>query len=323
MSLVENKNKEIKLHINCGNNYYDGWINIDNNYDNSINKLDYNWDFNSYLPFEENSVDVIYDEKFFENLALYQTSQPSVIEVYRNILKIDGVLKIVFQDSLYRDQINNLLRSIGINNVQFYDSKNYIDIDSEIQNLISKRDKVMLHVGCGSNYFDGWINIDANFNNNIEKLDLNWDLRNPLPFEDNSVDFIYNEHFLEHLTVEEGLRTLKDFKRVLKSTGVLRIAMPDLADVVKLYNNDNWKEDNAEFFTKFGLSFIKTKAELININFRAWGHQWLYDWEELERRLKEAGFTQIKQCYLRESKNTELKNLETRSESNLIAEVTI
>lgn len=188
------------------------------------------------------------------------------------------------------------------------------------KNTVIEEKKVMLHIGCGTNYFEDWINIDNNSDNNIQKLDLNWDLRNPLPYKDHTVDYIYNEHFLEHLTVEEGLKTLKDFKRVLKYGGVLRIAMPDLKDVIKIYNNDNWKIDTAESFSKYGLSFIQTKAEYLNIALRWWGHQWLYDWEELERRLKEAGFTSIKQCKIGESEHHKLIGLETRNESNLIAE---
>lgn len=178
---------------------------------------------------------------------------------------------------------------------------------------------VMLNIGCGTDYKVGWINIDNNSDNNINNLDLNWDLRNPLPFQDNSVDYIFNEHFLEHLTLEEAQKSMKDFMRVLKKGGVMRIAMPNLVDVVELYNNPNWKSE--AFLKKFGLDFVKTKAELININFRWWGHKWLYDWEELERRLNEAGFNKVKKCKLRQSTHNELQNLETRDQSTLIAEV--
>ena len=59
-----------------------------------------------------------------------------------------------------------------------------------------------------------------------------------------------------------------------------------------------------------------------NISFRYWGHKWLYDWEELERRLKEAGCDKIKRCEIIKSEHEVLKNLETRNESTLIAEVT-
>lgn len=119
--------------------------------------------------------------------------------------------------------------------------------------------KLKLHIGCGTNYFEDWTNIDNNSDNNIQRLDLNWDLRNPLPYEENSVDFIFNEHFLEHLTVLEGLKALMDFKRILKPDGIMRIAIPDLADCIKLYNNDNWKEDNAEFFKSLDLDLFKPR----------------------------------------------------------------
>src|SRR5579863_148355 len=89
--------------------------------------------------------------------------------------------------------------------------------DPAVKKLLKKYpDKIKLNIGCGTDYKKGWINIDNNSDENIKKLDLNWDLRNPLPFKDNSVDFIFNEHFIEHLTVEEGLKSNIDFKRVLK-----------------------------------------------------------------------------------------------------------
>ncbi len=81
-----------------------------------------------------------------------------------------------------------------------------------------------LNLGCGDVYFDDWVNIDME----SEKADLKHDLRSPLPYDDSSADYIYNEHFIEHLTVKEGLVFLSDCYRVLKKGGVLRIATPDL-----------------------------------------------------------------------------------------------
>lgn len=187
---------------------------------------------------------------------------------------------------------------------------------------IKKHEKVIkLHLGCGKNYIEGWVNIDNNSDRNIEKLDFKYDLRKRLPFGDNSVDFIFNEHFLEHLTVEEGQIAIREFYRVLKPNGVLRIAMPDLKKSVESYLNPNWHIDEKEFLEKFHLNHIQTRAEKLNTEFRSWGHKWLYDWEELERRLKEAGCKNINQCKIYESNHPELKNLETRNESTLIAEV--
>lgn len=98
--------------------------------------------------------------------------------------------------------------------------------------------------------------------------------------------------------------------------------MPDLEMSVKNYMNKNYLNENKDGLKKYGLDFIQTNAEALNIDFRWWGHQWLYDWEELERRLKEAGCIKIKKCNLNESEYPELQNLETRGlASNLIAEV--
>ncbi len=195
------------------------------------------------------------------------------------------------------------------------------NIRSIVRSLNAENKKVKLHLACGTMYKEGWINIDNNSDNNIEKLDYNWDLRFALPFDDNSADFIYNEHFLEHLTVEEGQRAIKDFLRVLKPGGVMRVAMPDLTAMIATYQDSNWKERLAPYFKQYGLEFIQTRAELLNINFRAWGHKWLYDWEELERRLKEAGGDNIMKMSIYKSSHPELCNLETRSGSTLIAEV--
>lgn len=187
---------------------------------------------------------------------------------------------------------------------------------------ILQKDCIKLHIGCGTAYKEGWINIDNNSDNNIEKLDFMWDLTKPLPFPENSVDFVYNEHFLEHLTADEGGGLIKNLMKILKPNGVLRIAMPDLEVCVRDYLNKNYLIENKVGLKEAGLDFIKTNAEAINIAFRWWGHQWLYDWEELERRLKEAGCVKIKKCNLSESEYPELQNLETRgAASNLIAEV--
>lgn len=187
------------------------------------------------------------------------------------------------------------------------------------EDLIKKvKGLVKLNVGCGTDYKKGWINIDNNSDENIDKLDLNWDMRNPLPFPDGSVDYIFNEHFFEHLAPEDGVKVMGDLRRVLKPGGVLRIAMPDLEGVVNTYLHVPLSEDPV--IKEFNIDFVKTRAEWMNMSMRWWGHMWLYDWEELERRLGEAGFTTVKRQKLRKSKHKELVDLEIRDGSLLIVE---
>ena len=99
----------------------------------------------------------------------------------------------------------------------------------------------------------------------------------------------------------------------------MRIAMPDLEASVKLYLDKNWKKRG--IIKKHDLDFVQTPAELLNMSFSWWGHKWIYDWEELERRLKQAGYTKIKRCTQEKSQFPELCGLETREGSELIAEV--
>ena len=100
----------------------------------------------------------------------------------------------------------------------------------------------------------------------------------------------------------------------------MRIATPDLAVSVEKYVRVPLDKDPA--IKRHHMEFVKTRAERINMGFHWWGHKWIYDWEELERRLQEAGALRITRAKLRQSKHPALRNLETREESTLIAEVT-
>jgi len=96
-----------------------------------------------------------------------------------------------------------------------------------------------LHIGCGTVYRAGWINVDNNSDHNITKLDLNWDVSNPIPYPDNSVDFISSEHFIEHLPIQTAIKFLKECKRVLKIGGVIRTSTFDLDDLILAARKDN------------------------------------------------------------------------------------
>lgn len=173
-----------------------------------------------------------------------------------------------------------------------------------------------LNVGCGTVRFDGWVNLDENAS--LNTVDVVWDLRRGLPVEDASCELIYCEHLLEHLTVEQGLTFLRECRRALTKAGVLRVAMPSLDVILERAVSDKWRDQDWLAWSKHGN--VKTRAEMINVAFRNWGHQYLYDREELHRRLAEAGFSRVVDCEFGDSTRDELKRRETRPDSLLICE---
>jgi predicted SAM-dependent methyltransferase len=174
-----------------------------------------------------------------------------------------------------------------------------------------------VNVGCGNEPFQGWINLDLSPETSADIL---WDVNDGLPFPDNSCAVVYSEHFLEHLSVQEGVRFLTECRRSLQLGGIVRIGMPCVQEVARQYYENTWAEQ--PWLQKYGYTWIKTRAEYINIGFRDWGHQWLYDFEELDRRLRESGFSEIERAAWGESKYTELRGRETRNETLLICEAT-
>ena len=90
-----------------------------------------------------------------------------------------------------------------------------------------------IHVGCGEKYLPGFKHIDAR---NFEHVDyVTDDLSNLSMFDDNTIDEIYACHLLEHFTREEisNGEILTEWYRVLKSGGILRIAVPNFEAIVE------------------------------------------------------------------------------------------
>lgn len=174
-----------------------------------------------------------------------------------------------------------------------------------------------LHIGCGPCYFENWINIEIDPN---YKCDLIHDMTQPFPYESNSVDFIYSEHTIEHITVEDAVKFFKEVYRILKPGGVIRTATFDMDVFLQHHQPESidWKE--AAHWNEVGLGFIETRMESLNIAMRWWGHQYVYNVEEMIRRLREAGFSNVYSSQFNKSNYLELCNREYRPESDLIIE---
>lgn len=92
--------------------------------------------------------------------------------------------------------------------------------------------KKMLNLGCGGKYHPDWTNVDfVSYDKNVIAHNLN----EGIPFKDNEFDVVYHSHVLEHFTKDKALLFLRECYRVLKPNGILRVAIPDLEQIARLY----------------------------------------------------------------------------------------
>jgi predicted SAM-dependent methyltransferase len=100
-----------------------------------------------------------------------------------------------------------------------------------------------LNLGCGQRFHPAWINLDLKPTHPSIRA---WDVTRPLPFADESFDAVYHSHVLEHLPRDQAKAFLCECRRVLKPGGVLRLAIPNLEAIARLYLyalEDAWKGD--------------------------------------------------------------------------------
>jgi SAM-dependent methyltransferase len=147
-----------------------------------------------------------------------------------------------------------------------------------------------LHLGCGwRNFGSDWIHIDGG---DYEHLDYN-DITK-LSFEDNSVDLIYSSHVLEYFDREEVIFVLKEWKRVLKKDGILRIAVPDFESMCSLYFNSQLSIDKI-----LGPLYGKMKMSDSTIY-----HKTVYDFKSLNKICHELGFKCFKRYDWRDTEHS-------------------
>jgi len=142
-------------------------------------------------------------------------------------------------------------------------------------------------------FYYGWINIDiidlSDFAKRNGYIFKQLDIRKGLPYDDNSVDLIFASHLIEHLTVEEGLKLLKECYRVLKPGGMIRLATPDARKLFFDYLSDRIRE--YRHISK-GVEEAETDLDaLLHLLFS--GHKTVYDIKKLKRLLEKAGFKEI------------------------------
>ena len=178
-----------------------------------------------------------------------------------------------------------------------------LDIDQSSHEL-------KLHIGSGPYVLDGWINLDvfpAQFSTNVL-----WGL----PFTNGQCRYVFVSHLLEHLFYPtDAASLLDDIHRILAPGGVVRIVVPDIAQCIEAYQNndtgffqsriEHWGAgDGQATRLEHFLSYAGAGPD------PAWlfeAHKFGYDLETLTRALERAGFKTISSSRFMQSAHPELR----------------
>ncbi len=143
-----------------------------------------------------------------------------------------------------------------------------------------------LHLGCGTRYLPGFLNIDGNL---FHKIDVWLDVRNGLPFRSNSIASVYSTHMFEHLYPDELKRLLQECVRVLTKGGGIRLIVPSLESAIAAYvqQRSDWFDDS------FPRHFDSLGGRFSNFVFCDGQHRTAFDFSYLSEVLRQAGFREV------------------------------
>jgi predicted SAM-dependent methyltransferase len=186
----------------------------------------------------------------------------------------------------------------------------------------AKQISARCNVGCGQTPIAGWRNFDNSLSLRLAHVPLlpevlrsiglidphqhqymqfarahrieYADATQGLPLQAESVEVLYSSHMLEHLDRRDATTFLQEARRVLRSGGILRIAVPDLARLVHEYAASR----DADAFVEHTLLTVPRPRGLLD-RFRVLvaghrNHQWMYDGASLTKLILANGFTDVR-----------------------------
>ena len=193
-----------------------------------------------------------------------------------------------------------ILRRIGITPLYYYILNNCTNIVINLYSILTSKTRIKsyinsnktckLHIGCGTNLIDGWLNTDL-YPRNTKAVRLNAFKMDAIP--DKSFDYVYSEHMIEHLTYTQAEIMIKECSRILKPGGKIRIATPDMQFLLDLMNPEKTQvqKDYINYITEKDIkSNIYSDCFVINNFFYNYTHRFIFSKEILQKLLSDNGF---------------------------------
>ena len=172
-----------------------------------------------------------------------------------------------------------------------------------------------LHCGSALKFREGWLNTDqlkisdvdgrTSEQNRIVRVKrddgiphhyLEHGAGERYPCADETFEWAFAEHLIEHLKPDQAVDWLTEVRRVLRPGGLMRVTTPNLLRYVEGY-----LDPKGAFFAEhrerlgrlrdFSEEDIPTRrAWMVNQIFYMWGHHWIYDFDEIRHVAVRAGF---------------------------------
>ena len=154
------------------------------------------------------------------------------------------------------------------------------------------------------------------FVTNVNALARNYlDATARWPLEDGSLECVYADNVIEHITLPAARVMLAEAYRCLEPGGVIRLVTPDIRTHVELYLAGAGSLDTAaaKHYRDMGLT-VEHPIDLVRIPIGSFGHHtgYVYDLETLDEEFKRAGFHSTIRCELGASEHPALAGLDQR-----------
>ena len=141
-----------------------------------------------------------------------------------------------------------------------------------------------LHLGCWHRHIPGWVHVDLC---DMPHIDYKTEIDDLHMIADGAAELAYASHVLEYFDRFQARDVLKEWRRVLKPGGALRLAVPNFESIIEIYKRTGELERTLGLL--YGRMEIQTETGP-----RMLYHKTVWDFAFLKSLLEECGFENVR-----------------------------
>jgi len=193
-----------------------------------------------------------------------------------------------------------------------------IKTNKAFKKYLSANNGPKLQLGAGLNELPGWFNTDYFERPAIFFLDVT----KRFPFPNDTFDWVFSEHHIEHITYKQAQLMLAEAYRVMSPGGYIKITTPDLEKYIRSYAEGriesplikehvrHWIYSGFAYASEYKPVGENFEAHFINDIFLNYEHRFIYDQRALKELLEKVGFTVVDKTAIKEN---DFNNIETHT----------